>query len=580
MVAEAAREAADSPPRDDARDDTEAPAAAGRTTEAKVEFDEPIEPSPPKRRMGRYGLTSPLTRRVLAVNLMALGILVAGILYLDEYESNLIDAELHGLRAQGEMIVGALGEGAVEEFEGGQQRLVQEKARQMVRRLVGPTRRRERLFDQTGELVADSRVLFGSGGAIAVELLPSPVEHGLVRRLVFGLYDRVVNWLPTRDRLEPYVESPEQRANNYPEVIKALLGETGYAMRSGPAGGIVLTVALPVQRYKQVVGALLVSVGSENIEESLRAVRLDIIKVLGISLGVTVMLSVYLAGTITRPIRRLAAAAEQVRRGHGRERLIPDFATRDDEIGELALALREMTEALWRRLDAIERFAADVAHELKNPLSSLRSAVETVSRIEDSAKRGRLLGIILEDVERLDRLISEISSASRLDSELSRERSAPVDLGHLLASVAATYRETARADSPQVAVESPEGTRLVVSGLANRLGQVFRNLIDNAISFSPPNARIRITAARETGWIRIAVDDDGPGIPEDKLEAIFERFYSERPAGEKFGTHSGLGLSISRQIVEAHGGRLWAENRRDESGAIRGARFIVRLPQL
>jgi two-component system sensor histidine kinase ChvG len=247
-------------------------------------------------------------------------------------------------------------------------------------------------------------------------------------------------------------------------------------------------------------------------------------------------------------------------------------------VGELSGALREMTTALWQRMDAIERFAADVAHEIKNPLTSLRSAVETVARTDDPAQQRRLMGIILDDVQRLDRLISDISDASRLDAELSRAEMESVDIGDMLRALVGIHQATASAETPRVELDVASFQNLLVTGIEGRLAQVWRNVLSNAVSFSPPDGTIRIAAARERDRVRVTVADEGPGIPPGKLEAIFERFYSERPPGEKFGTHSGLGLSISKQIVEAHGGRITAENRTDPDGTVVGAQFTVLLP--
>jgi two-component system sensor histidine kinase ChvG len=322
----------------------------------------------------------------------------------------------------------------------------------------------------------------------------------------------------------------------------------------------------------------MLSTGSNEIEEEVRTVRLELLRIFGVALLVTVLLSLYLAGTIARPIRRLAAAAE---RGRGRRARveIPDFTGRGDEIGDLSGALREMTDALWQRMSAIERFAADVAHEIKNPLSSLKSAVETAVRIEDPVNQRRLMAIILDDVERLDRLITDISDASRLDAELSRLELAPVDIAAMLQALVDVHEATRAAGSPSLMLELPErGRELTVPGIETRLSQVFLNLIANAASFSPPEGEIRLTARHDGRAVLVTVDDGGPGIPDDKLTAIFDRFYSERPAGEKFGTHSGLGLSISKQIVEAHRGMIWAENRKTAGSAVTGARFCIRLP--
>jgi two-component system sensor histidine kinase ChvG len=340
----------------------------------------------------------------------------------------------------------------------------------------------------------------------------------------------------------------------------------------------VLNVAVPVQRYRRVLGALLLTGDSADIDAAVRNVRFEILRIFAAALAVTILLSMFLARTIARPIHRLADAAEQVRTGHGRQIDIPDFSRRRDEIGNLSGSLRDMTAALWQRMDAIERFAADVAHEIKNPLTSLRSAVETVSRIEDPQQQKKLMGIILDDVERLNRLISDISDASRLDAELSRAETVPVDIASMLGALVELHDATADEDSPRIQLDLAPYQSLSVRGIEGRLVQVWRNLISNAVSFSPPHGLIRITAMRDGRRLRVSVSDEGPGIPPGKLTAIFDRFYSERPAGEKFGTHSGLGLSISKQIVEAHGGRLIAENREDDSGHILGALFTVTLP--
>jgi two-component system sensor histidine kinase ChvG len=267
-----------------------------------------------------------------------------------------------------------------------------------------------------------------------------------------------------------------------------------------------------------------------------------------------------------------------MREGRGqRGHVLPSLKARRDEIGALAQALDESAAALWARMDAIERFAADVAHEIKNPLTSIRSAIETLRRVQDPERQKRLLAVIAEDVQRLDRLISDISDASRVDTELARTMTERVDVAPILATLADIHETTRAPDGPRVVLEAPE-SGLVVNGVEGRLVQVFRNLIGNAVSFSPPGGTIRLIGRRTGGVVEVAVEDEGPGIPEAKLEHIFERFYSERPKGERFGAHSGLGLSISRQIVEALKGRITAENRRDASGAVMGARFVVRLP--
>ena len=387
------------------------------------------------------------------------------------------------------------------------------------------------------------------------------------------MFDR----LPSSRILQPYQEAAVQNAADYQEVVKAMGGEAMTFVRDAGKGKMILSAAVPVQRYRQVLGALLLTKPGDDIEATLRDTRLTILGVSGIALGVTVLLSLYLASTIALPIHRLADAADRVRRDKGRQKTIPDLSARGDEIGDLSGALRDMTEAVWRRMDAIEGFAADVAHEIKNPLTSLRSAVETVARVEDPTQQKKLMSIILDDVQRLDRLISDISDASRIDAEMSRAEAAPVKLRDLVLAVADIHAATGRDSAPQIRTQLPEGDSLSVLGTEGRLGQVVRNLVANAISFSPPQGVILLAARRVGRHIQLTVEDEGPGIPPDKLGAIFERFYSERPKGEKFGTHSGLGLSISKQIVEAYGGSLRADNRVDAQGRILGARFTVTL---
>jgi len=532
-----------------------------------------------RRNSGRRWPISPLTRRILAVNVLALALLAGGFLYLGKYQASLVGQQIEALKTQGEVFAAALGEGAVLDSVDEGEILLPDLARQMMRRLVEPTRTRARLFDVKGEIVADSRVLRGPGDSVQVLELPAPKTVGPVMRFADRVYDWIVEELPRRTRYPVYLESVSQRADDYPEVMRALRGETASAIRSDPASaGLVLSAAIPVQRYKQVLGAVMLSTGSGEIEEEIRTVRLELLRIFSVALLVTVLLSFYLAGTIVRPIRRLAGAAERTRGRRARVE-IPDFTRRGDEIGDLSGSLREMTDALWHRMSAIESFAADVAHEIKNPLSSLRSAVETAVRIEDPAKQRRLMAIILDDVERLDRLITDISDASRLDAELGRLEVAPVDIAAMLEALADLHESTRTEGAPHLVLEvTNRGRPLIVPGTETRLSQVFGNLIANAVSFSPPLGEIRLTARHDGRAVLVAIEDQGPGIPDEKLTAIFDRFYTERPRGEKFGTHSGLGLSISKQIVEAHRGMIWAENRKDASGAGTGARFCIRLP--
>ena len=545
---------------------------AAATQHARAEDSHP--PRPARRRP--RGWRSPLTRRILTINVLVLLIPVLGLMHLDQYRDSLIAAEIDSLRIQARAFSLSLGSTAVVATQVGDERLLPEVTRNLMRVLLVDTGVRARIFARSGEILADSFVLGGPGDQVQIKALPPERESGL--GLLRRLLNVVILWLPGEDNFPLYREARVQQAADYDEVTGALAGQSPGMVRLDRQGRLVLSVAVPVQRYRQVLGALMLSKDGAVVDAAVDDRRRDILIVCGIAFGVTVLLSFYLAGTIARPIRRLAQAADQVRSAKGRQFEIPDFSRRGDEIGDLSDSLRAMTDALWARLDAIEAFAADVAHEIKNPLTSLRSAVETVARVEDPEQQRKLMSIILDDVQRLDRLISDISDASRLDAELSRAEIDPVDVGELLRALVAVQEAGERADAPRFRLDVLDHQDLSVPGIEGRLGQVFRNLISNAVTFSPPGGTIRLSAQRQGDDVVVSISDEGPGIPEGKLEAVFQRFYTERPAGEKFGTHSGLGLSISKQIVDAHGGDIWAANRHDESGRVRGACFTVRLP--
>ena len=534
---------------------------------------------------------SPLTRRILAVNLLAPALLLVGLFYLGEYRRSLVFSELSALRTHGEIFAVALGESAVSTAG---QKLLPELASQIVRRLAFTADTRARLFATSGELVADSRALLEPGGEVVEDgdlpppdaPPPSPSESSgkSLLNTLFGVLDVIYFWLPGIEEYPLYHENIDQHANDYREVTGAMEGEVWVARRSMPDGSLILTVALPVTRYKQTLGVLMLSKTSADIDDAMFEVRKATLQVSAVTLVFTVLVSLYLGGTIARPIRLLSRAAERVRKGRHREHTIPKMTTRDDEIGELALALSDMTEALWTRMDAIEAFAADVSHEIKNPLTSLKSAVETATRLKDPDHQRKLMAIILDDVERLDRLITDIADASRLDAELSRGETRPVNLSNMLTTLADIHSATQGENSPDLTIATLAATddELIVSGMEDRLVQVLRNLISNAVSFSPslrdkPDASIRITTERQGQWVVLTIDDDGPGIPAGKEQAIFNRFYTERPEAEAFGRHSGLGLSISKQIVEAHGGTLTAQTLTNPDGTPKGARFTVRL---
>jgi two-component system sensor histidine kinase ChvG len=445
-----------------------------------------------KRRGARRRRHSLLTWRILAINVLALALLGGGLLFLGEYRQSLISAELQSLQTQAQVFAGAVGEGATTDALGNGIQLVTPLARDMMRRLVEPTKTRAQLLDAKGALIADTAVLGSAGAAVEIDKLSPPESGSTIHRVVTGFYDWLVAQSPWSQAPRPVVAT--RNIADDPLVIRAFLGEVSGGAR-GAGSKLVLMAAAPVQYYKQILGVVVLSNDESGIEQTVRNVRFAIIKLFGVALALTVLLSIYLAGTIARPVRRLAAAAERVRRGSGRKVVIPDFTQRGDEIGELSGALREMTSALWQRMDAIEHFAADVAHEIKNPLTSLRSAVETAARVDDPEKQRRLMRVVLEDVHRLDRLITDISNASRLDAELSRDETALIPLDRLLKTLIDMYRDGPE-PMPRLVLDLPEERRaaLVVSGGESQLVRVFRNLLDNAISFSPPGGTITVRA--------------------------------------------------------------------------------------
>ncbi len=548
----------------------------------------PAVPAASATRSIRRRWVSPLLRRILLVNALPLALLVAALLYLDQYQNGLLEAEVQALREQARIFAGALGESAVREQNPDEPMLQPDLARPLLRRLTEPTPNAQaRLYAPDGQLIADSRVRDGASGAVATEPLPPAAIRSPVMDTVGAIYDKLMSVLPRKSQ-GPFVEvSPNGAGIDWQPNVKEELRMTGSNLgremppyiRRTQEDRLLVTVAEPVMRNRNTVGIVLLTREAREVDDSLLTVRTSILGLFALALVLTVALSWYLSLTIARPILRLAGAAHEMREGRGRSGTVPQtLLRRTDEVGELAHALTESAAALWARMDATERFAADVAHEIKNPLSSIRSAIETLRRIEDPQQQRRLLAIIGEDVIRLDRLISDISDASRVDAELSRTATEPLDVGSILAILAEIHDATRVDGEPVIVLDAPD-TPLLVQAVEGRLVQVLRNLIGNARSFSPQNGTI-LLQARETGaMVEISVMDQGPGMPESKLEHVFDRFYSERPAGEQFGQHSGLGLSISRQIVEALKGRIAAENRLNEKGQIVGARFVVRLPR-
>jgi two-component system sensor histidine kinase ChvG len=534
---------------------------------------------------------SPIMLRILAVNVMALAILVGSLLYLGRYQDRIIATELEALLMQSRIIASAVAEGAIVIGEDDRSLMSPLLSRLMVRRLAETTETRTRLFDANDTMLADSRTLLGIKPKAPLEnLTPEDDRPSWVTRMVTVLFDGI-DLIHERHEYPLYNEENVQKGSQYDVVRRAMRGDMATQVWRSPRGGLTLAAAVPVQHYKNVLGAVMMSRSDANIDKAIVTVRIDILKIFGITLMITILLSLYLARVIARPIRLLALAAEGLRVGQmqivgmaGMANLlnreaIPDMTNRKDEIGDLSGALRDLTAALAQRIGAIENFAADVAHEIKNPLTSLRSAVETAERVQDPAAKEKLMHVIRDDVDRLDRLITDIATASRLDAELSRDQAVLVDVSRILEALVDFYHQPGHEGATRAQVlMSPVKERLVVRGVEIRLVQVLQNLIENALSFSPLDQPVQLAAVKDVRCAVITVTDSGPGIPDNKLEAIFDRFYSERPKEEKFGTHSGLGLSISRQIVEAHRGKIWAENIKNAAGANIGTRFIVRLP--
>jgi two-component system sensor histidine kinase ChvG len=545
----------------------------------------PDQKAPRRPRRARW--VSPLLLRVLLVNFVPLALLVAALLYLDQYQDGLLEAEVSALREQARIYAGALGESAVRVTDPNNPVLLPYLARPLLRRLTDPTPNAgAKIYAPDGTLIADSRVREGPGGAVGAEPLPPAAERGPVIGFVGRLYDRILAVLPHAEGARVDISPTAAGADWQPDVREELRltsfdssHESLPFIRRTTDGRLLVTVVEPVTRDRHTVGEVVLTRDAREVEDSLFAVRISILGLFFLALILTVLLSWYLSLTIARPILMLADVAHDMREGLGRTGAVPPrLLRRRDEIGELGQTLSASAAALWARMDAIERFAADVAHEIKNPLSSIRSAIDTLHRVEEPGQQQRLLAIIQDDVVRLDRLITDISDASRVDAELSRTQTEPVDVVPIIAALAEIADATRQAGDARIDVELP-AEPLVVQAVEGRLVQVLRNLIGNAQSFSPAEGHIRLRARETGGTVELAVEDEGPGIPEGNLEHVFDRFYSERPAGEKFGKHSGLGLSISRQIVEALRGRISAENRRDAGGRVLGARFVIRLPR-
>jgi two-component system sensor histidine kinase ChvG len=554
---------------DTATKSPDAPASADpvRTKRARSAGRAPTD----GRRRTRPLVLSRLTRLIVLANVLGLAILTAGVLALGETRQGLIQARFASLRTQGELVASALGALATE--PGGTlnepvPRLDADAARALLRALYVGDSVRMRLFATNGAVITDSYLL---GDEVLTRDLPPIGETRLTPNVSL---DEVF------DGADDEAGSQSERTLDE-EFSRALLGRVVENQRANEAGERVVSVSIPVRRVQEVLGVL--TVEAADVDAIIAAERRALMPFLAVAFAVTLTSSILITLFVARPIRRLSVAADLVREEGPRRASIPDLSARRDEIGDLSVTLNAMTQAIAERIDTIEAFAADVAHEVKNPLTSIRSALETLPQVDDEERRARLLEVMRHDVQRIDRLITDISNASRLDAELARVKAEPLDLVTLLREMVELYAELRR-DGEAPVVFTAATPHVLVNGAEATLGRVFRNLIDNAKTFSPPGGTVRVTVSSHVGpgfgaGARVTIDDDGPGVPEDNREQIFKRFYTERPKGAAFGSHSGLGLAIARQIVTAHDGRIFAENRRDEAGAIVGARFVVELPE-
>ncbi len=527
--------------------------------------------------------SSPLRRRIIVINLVVLFIPIFGFLWVDSYRQSLIDAEVFSLTNEAEIIAAALAESAVldNNVENGIpfNLLI---SQQVLRRISFTSKARPRLWNMDGEMLisysaltpkqVETRKLAKIG---SFDELQENIERQVSRSL------RKIAWafsyvpdLPVESNIKPPLN-----ITDYPEVRIALQGGTSVFLRRSKNKDYTLTIsaAAPIKQYRRVYGAIQLLKDSRQIDLALEQIYRQIFIISLIALTIMMVLSFWLATTIAMPLNRLANAANRIRTNKDRKAQIPDLSKRQDEIGHLASNLRAMTESLWQRMEAIESFAADVAHELKNPLTSLQSAVETLNLTQNPEQKERLTKIIKQDIERLNRLITDISDASRLDAELLRATTETVEIKKLMQNVIELYQTTGHKDK-QIKFQEIDETRkseIFVAAHQNRLVQVIRNLITNAISFAPDQSTITLKMQLNGSNLIIEVIDEGPGIPDNALEKIFSRFYSERPKQEAFGNHSGLGLSISRQIVETYNGTLTAHNK---TGEQTGAIFKITLP--
>jgi len=520
--------------------------------------------------------TSRLTRNIFLSNLIGLIILVTGALAMNRFEAGLINAKVDNIQSLASTITTVIGEQAT--GFGGTAQLDVDGARQVLRGVNVQEGWRVRLHNKSGELVADTKTL---DDTITTETLDPIIEERPGRPKQEIWRENIRNWIDDKLHNLPWRKAKRDnlRRDLKSEVRAGLDGESSYGPRYDDEDNLIVTVSLPVQRVQQVLGV--VTVESNDVGSIVTAERQALAPIIALAFLAMFLTSFGLTLFISLPMRRLARAAEIVTRSAKKRDAIPDLSSRRDEIGDLSLVLRDMTEGLYNRIDDIANFAADVAHEIKNPLTSLRSASDTLRVAKTKEQREKLIDIIQQDVSRMDRLISDISKASKVDANLARETAKTLDVAEIAENIVEFYQQTRSKEGTDVvnASQIDPDAPVYIRAYETPFAQVLRNLIDNALTFSPKDGKVVVTAKKDGRRVVFTVDDDGPGIPEDNLETVFERFYTQRPKGASFGSHSGLGLAICRQIITAHRGTIHAENRVDSEGKILGARFTVNVPR-
>ena len=530
-----------------------------------------------RRRGPRRSLwMSRLTRNIFFSNLIGLIILVTGALAMNRFEAGLINAKVDNIQSLASTITTVIGEQAT--GYGGTAELDIDGARQVLRGVNVQEGWRVRLHNKSGELVADTKTL---DDTITTESLDPIIEERPDRPKQDIWRENIRSWADDKLHNLPWRKAKRDslRRNLKTEVRAGLDGESSYGPRFDEDDNLIVTVSLPVQRVQQVLGV--VTVESNDVGSIVTAERQALAPIIGLAFLAMFLSSLALTLFISLPMRRLARAAEIVTRSAKKRDAIPDLSSRRDEIGDLSLVLRDMTEGLYNRIDDIANFAADVAHEIKNPLTSLRSASDTLRVAKTKEQREKLIDIIQQDVSRMDRLITDISKASKVDANLARETAKTLDVAEISENIVEFYQQTRSKEGPNVINASTiePNSPVYIRAYETPFAQVLRNLIDNALTFSPETGEVTVTASKDAGRVIFTVDDEGPGIPEDNLETVFERFYTQRPKGASFGSHSGLGLAICRQIITAHRGTIHAENRVNSEGQTIGARFTVNVPR-